>query len=366
MRSLRITLSSILLLILTGCFSVGTSRSYQGPPQRPQEVLDYYSTKGSYSGYEDAVSHTIDDLAVHRIIIHSWAGDTTVDYYARPEKSDSLVLVFPILGGGNKIADYFAEYFAHAGFDTAIVHRSNDFKDPALFFNLEEVFRNNVIRDRIALDFFEQTYDKKQFGSFGISRGAINVVMTAGVDERLKYNVAALGATDLVRIMKNSNEKRIDVYKHDVMTKYSITEREFFSELTNSIETDPKELAKYMDARNTLLVFGLLDKTVPIQYGIKLRREIGGPKTLYLLADHYLSVGFTGLAKIASPKIAATGFPIDYLEREALGFYKKSFRDDARVQWNLVQFHILQAPLNFLAAIVDAATDWPSAKAPVK
>lgn len=163
-----------------------------------------------------------------------------------------------------------------------------------------------MIRDRIAIDFFERQYGKKEFGSFGISRGAINVAISAGVDKRLKHNVLALGATDLVRIMKSSNERRIEKYRDDVMAKLGISEKEFYTALTDNIRTDPKGLAKISYARHTLLVLALLDKTVPIQYGIKLRREIGGPKTVYLLADHYLAAGFTQLATVAAPAISNT------------------------------------------------------------
>ncbi len=342
------------LPLLSACFSLSQNGSYQGPSERPEEILKYYDKGESYTSLHQEVAEVHKKYTLRKIIIASHAGETKIDFYQQKVRNDDLVLVFPLLGGSNQIAAYFADYFVNKGFDAAIVHRNNDFKDPTQFHDIETVLRNNVIRDRIALDMFEREYGKKDFGSFGISRGAINVVLTAGVDSRLKYNVIALGATDLVRIMKNSNEKRIVKYREAVMKEFGISEKEFYTYLHDTIKTDPKYLSKYLDSKNTLMFLGLLDKTVPIQYGVKLRQEIGGPKTVFLLADHYVGVAFTRLAKVAAPTIAKSGFPFDYIEQESLDFYDKAFNNDEVIRRRLVPFRILQAPINFIASIFDA------------
>ncbi len=343
----------ICALALSGCFAVGTNSRYKGPETRPPEIENYYSVGRSVLSSSEEIIDQNDARTWKRITIQTEWGPTVVDFFERPQKTQELVIVFPILGGRNTIFEYFAENFVKNGYDSAIIHRNNDFKDPAQFDNLEEILRQNVIRDRIVLDFFERSYGKSKFGSFGISRGGINVVMTAGADSRLKYNVVALGGEDLARMMRESNELRFIKYRQAVKDSKGITDHEFFRELRKHIKTDPKYLAKYVDAKSTLMFLGLFDSTVPIQYGVKLRRRLGGPKTVYLLADHYIAAGFTGVAEIASPAFNAIGFPFDYIESESLQFYNSSMRGEGGIASGLLPFKVLQAPFNLLADIVD-------------
>ncbi|MCB0336536.1 MAG: hypothetical protein KDD62_09520, partial [Bdellovibrionales bacterium] len=212
-------LTSICLLALSGCFTVPMNRDYRGPSKRPASVQEYYqyNKNNSYQFVSKEQVHKDSALTQERIQLETEAGILTLDYFHGAEPSEELVLVFPILGGRkNMIASYFADYFARNGMDTAIVHRDEKFKDPNYIDQLEEILKLSVIRDRIALDYFEKEHHKKRFASFGISRGAINVAITAGVDPRLKFNVMALGGTSLVKLFSESKERRIKRYRQTV------------------------------------------------------------------------------------------------------------------------------------------------------
>ena len=263
------------------------------------------------------------------------------------------MFVFPVLGGKkNLIENYFAQTFANRGFDAAIVHRNEDFKKPETFPQIEDTLKRMVVRDRIAIDFFEKEYKKKDFGSFGISRGAINVAMSAGVDPRLKHNVLAMGGTDLVGVFRDSDERKIGLYKKAVMEQQKITAEEFYAYMEERIKTDPKMLAKYMDARNTLLILALFDSTVPFKYGQQLRADIGNPRVVYLLAGHKTSVLFTELPNHVKPLEHFPIMPFDYIETEAVAFYDKSFGTGRRSARQAV-FEVLQSPFSLVAQIVD-------------
>src|SRR5262249_54411208 len=160
-----------------------------------------------------------------------------------------------------------------------------------------KVLYDNVVRDRIAIDFFEKEYGKKNFGTFGISRGALNVILTAAVDSRLKYNVLAMGATDFARIMETTHERRIRHYVQDVVDKKNLTEAQVY-DAVRALKTEPSKLAQYLNAKDTLMFLALLDNTVPIPQGLELRRQIGGPKTVFVLADHYLTAAYTGMVRV--------------------------------------------------------------------
>ena len=331
------------LLLLTGCYSLPMSKDYMGPPPRPPEIEQYYNRGASYRDFNTQVIGEKENYTIKRYTLISHLLPITVDHYERYEKSDRLVLVFPVLGGKNIIADYFARYFARHGYDTAVVHRNNSFKSPENFDRLEEIFREDAIRDRIVLDFFEKEIGKKEFGSFGISRGGINVGVTAGIDGRLKHNVITLGGTDIVQLFRSSSQGRLGKYTDTVMQQKNISYDEFFRLLNERIKTDPRNLSKYMDARHTLMILGLFDTTVPFRYGQQLKAQIGNPETVYLMSDHFVGLLYTQFLRLLPPFRDHCIFPMDYVETEALDFYNRSFATNPKGAKSAL-FKMIQAP----------------------
>lgn len=337
-------LVGLLLAGLTGCFRV----PYYGKPvedqSRPEWVNNYYDNQAGYQTWRSEPVGGDRAYKIERIWIQSKFGETVVDYYRRPQPSEQLILVFPVLGGKkNIIASYFAEVFARGGFDAAIVHRDEKFKDPANFDKLEEIMRDGVIRDRLAMDFFEREFGKKKFGSFGISRGAINVAISAGVDPRLEYNVMVMGGTKLVHLFAKSKERRIRKYRRRIQAERKISGEEFIELLTSELRTDPVNLAHFMNPTKTLMILSLFDNTVPIRYGRQLRDQVGKPDTIYLLADHRTSVLYTQFVPLFPPHRCLAIFPFDYVETEALAFYHKSFRTGS-IRLKHMFFNLLQVP----------------------
>jgi hypothetical protein len=352
-RTIRNLCGSLFLcLSLCQCFTLPQSSEYQGPSPRTEQLEDYYSAKSQAQSFSSEVITRGKRITVEEILIQTSYGEIKATYYSSGRSSDDLILVFPLLGGKNLVVDYFAAYFARHGFDAAIIHRNDDFKDPARFDQLEELLRANVLRDRLAMDFFERYRGKRHFGSFGISRGAINAVMTAAADKRLKYNVFALGGSDLARIFKHSNQRRLRRYRESVMQEKNLSEQEFYELLKRRLHSDPKYLAKYIDARNSKLILSLLDKTVPIQFGIKLRSQLGKPETVFLLADHYLGFLYTGIIQILPAASGISLFPFDYIEREALVFYEQRFKGKSG-SCALLPFRVVQFPLRLLGHLIE-------------
>ena len=349
-RPALLSLVTLFASILSGCVYLPVNPNYEGPPTRPAEVEEYYA-RAPYTSYKEFEIQKGESANVKRIILQTPTGEVVVDYFKQHKDNDSLILVFPLLGGKNMIPNYFAAYFSKKGYDTAIIHRSEDFKNPEYFDRIEETLRDNIVRDRIAIDFFEKEYGKKQFGSFGISRGAINAALTASVDSRLKYNVLAMGGSDLVSMFKHARVKKLKNYRDKIIAKKGITEEEFFRSLAEKVKTDPKYLAKFIDARNTLMFLAMFDSTVPIKNGMALREAIGEPRTVYLAADHFVSAMYTGMAKILPPSADISLFPFDYIETESLDFYGKRFKDDGD-NLGILPFRILQVPMNILQHLV--------------
>lgn len=336
-----------LLLCLGGCFRI-IGGNHGTPQQRPASMLEYYKPTASFGNYREELQEETDTYLHKHITIESYAGPLTVEYFQRKgQRSESLVFVFPVLGGKNFIEKHIAKYFVEAGIDSAIVTRSNEFKDPTKFDQLEEIFRLNVVRDRLAIDFFESEYGKTKFGTFGISRGAINVALTAGIDSRLKYNVLVMGGTDLVNLFNDSDQPRINKYIKSVCEAKGFTEEQFLEALQRQLKTDPKNTAHFLEGENALLILGIFDKTVPFTYGLKLRNQLGRPDTVFLFADHYLGLLFTQTVSFIPPSKDGGWFPFPYVEAEAVSFYRRSF--DGKWSWKAIPYRLLQLPLNLVA-----------------
>ncbi len=323
---------------------------YKGPSPRPAAIEQYYGRNGDYGTFKEEFIIKESAYTLKKISIESSAGPITIDYYQRPQASENIVLVFPVLGGKPIIENYFAEYIAEHGFDAAIVNRVNDFKNPDNIDIFETLIKNNVVRDRYAMDFFEKEYGKNKFGSFGISRGAINAAMTAGVDERLKHNVLVMGGSDLARLFEESNQKRIQKYIDTVTTKKNITRAEFFVNFNKHIKTDPKNFASYIDARNTLMILGLFDRTVPIQFGRLLRNQLGNPKTIFLFADHYTGLLFTNMLSAVCGDICF--LPLDYVETESMNFYRNEMGTKEKT-FKLLPYRLLRVPFDLIGRIFE-------------
>lgn len=334
-----------LAINLCACTALPVAPSYSGPPIRPPVLDEYYGYDKAkpYRSFTEQLVSNKNGLTQKRLRIETDQGDIVVDYYQRAQPSEQLVFVFPVLGGDNIIEGYFARYFAEGGFDSAIVHRDKDFKKAEEFDSIEENFRRNVVRDRIAIDFFEREYHKLGFASFGISRGAINAAITAGVDERLKFNVFALGGSHLTEIFKKTDVPGVAKYRNRVMKYKNITEEEFFEILDQSVKTDPKNVARYIDARRTLMVLSVFDQAVPFKFGMRLRREIGIPKTIFIASGHYTAILFTQFVKLLPPSEKFCVFPFDFVESEALRFYNSKF-ETKRVDLSTVPYAVLQIP----------------------
>jgi hypothetical protein len=157
-----------------------------------------------------------------------------------------------------------------------------------------------------------------------------------------------MGGTDLVNLFRDSSQARIENYIQTVSTARGYSGDQFFTALRKQLRTDPKYTAQYLDGRNTLLVLGIFDRTVPFSYGMKLREQIGRPETIFLFADHYVSLAFTQTVSLLPPSKEKSGlFPFPYIEQEALSFYKRSF--DNSWNWKALPFKAIMAPINLVA-----------------
>ena len=342
---------SFSLLLFTGCYSASLKPDYAGPAERPATINEYYDTSCFYQSVNKEIVREERDFKVERIKIATEHGEIVVDYFKNDKRSDDLVLVFPIMGGKNILANYFAEYFVEDGIDAAVIHRDTAFKNEDNFEKMEKIFRANTIRDRLTIDFFEEEYGKSDFASFGISRGAINAAVLAGVDARVKHNVIAMGGSDIAEIMSRTNERNINKFMKKASKKLGLSKRRLIKMVSDDVKTDPKNLGKYIDARNTLLILAVFDNTVPFHQGLELRKLIGNPRTIFVPATHVSAGAYTQYLPVVPPVRDLCVFPLDYLETESLAFFNDAFERDS-FSIKRATYRFLQFPINAFGSLI--------------
>jgi hypothetical protein len=292
------------------------------------------------------------NYTVRRYEVGSGYGDITIDYFQlRGRNSRELILIFPILGGKNKIENYFADVLAEAGFESAIIHRNDEFKNPALFSQIETVMRRNTLRDIIALNFFEKELGKRVFGGFGLSRGAMNLVITAGTDPRLKYNFLALGGASVVKVVRSSKERRIKAYIEDLARMRHSSVEETLTFLDRTLISEPSVFAPALDPQNTMLVLGVLDSTVPFAEGLRLRKLLGNPATVFLLSGHATSLLYSQFFRLITLGSSHPIIPLPYLETEIVNFFTEKMRP-SNTRVGIIPFRFFQMPGNITAELL--------------
>jgi len=298
-------------LFVSGCIHIPADPGYGGPRPLPEKLkADYaYSRyQGSFSEkiLEESSRFTIREISfpsTHNIfpVQH----DIHIDYYAlKGDGKKPVILVLPILGGGNSVGASFARYFAHHGYAAVLVHRENHhdlIDEPEV---VDNVLRQIVFDHKQALDWIESRpeLDASRIGVFGTSMGAIKAALIDALDDRIGASVLALAGGDIPYLLTYSEEKGIAERRNRYLRERKMNLEEFHQELAPKITCDPIRYAEYMDAGKVLMILALFDKIAPIEKGRELREKIGNPETIYLVSGHYSSILFKNYVKYKARK----------------------------------------------------------------
>ena len=315
-------LKILLLFLLSGlvffsCIHTSMDDHYVGPSKIPEAVKSQYTYLPYRGSYEETLCSQNRFYAIKQIELISTknivpsAGHITMDYYAiKGPGKKPLIMVLPILGGSNKVAELFAAYFAKKGMAALIVHRHNAYKKIQNINTMDIVLRQIVFDHMQVLDWVEtrKELDVSRIGVFGVSMGGIKAALVSSLDKRIKASVFALAGGDLPYILCHSTEKSIRKKRADYLRKKGISREEYYLKLKKNISCDPLNYAHYIDADNSLMVLALFDKVVPLSKGLQLRKKIGNPETIYLLAGHYSSIMY-----------------VPYIQYKAFTFFKRKF-----------------------------------------
>lgn len=303
-------------LAIPGCVNLPADRSYSGPTPKPPQLIQEFSYERAANTYQVRTVGEKSRYTIKRVKFDSQVNvmephRIELDYYDLPDEDPvPVIVVLPILGGGNTFAKIFAAHFARRGYAAVIVHRQQQYKRVDELKKLNGMFKQIVLDHMQALDWIETQpdLDQNRIGIFGISAGGIKATLIHCLEDRIDAAVTALAGGDIPYIFSYSTEKRIAKKRRKILAEHSVTQDELYKILSDEFQHDPLKYAKYADARKTLLILGAFDQVVPYKKGLELRKALGDPKTVVLPTGHYTSLLF-----------------IPVVQEMATSFFKRTF-----------------------------------------
>ncbi len=288
----------VLLLVLGGCAYAPLRATIQDPSPLPDEIAAYYDYPDHTP--EATVTPVRERRRYHEFLVRfplSTSGFEPTEPMVEFEWFESTkpgrraaILFNPILGGDYPLERGICRYLAANGFHVALVHRKTLKISPEHeLTRIELLLRQGIVRIHQIVDWMaaHDRVDPERMGSFGISMGAIASVIVAAVEPRLKAHVAALPGGSIPDILVGSKDSLLAKPRKRYLTGNEMTLGTMETQLRQFIRTDPIRLAPYVDPDELLMLIAVFDRTIGRANGLRLRKALRYPRTVFLPTGHY-------------------------------------------------------------------------------
>ena len=302
--------------LLCSCAHYKCDPAYIGPIKRSAEILEYYSyprqqIEAKVEKIAEKKHYVIQKIEFPSALNVFNTENIKIDYYLQKKPGRfPTVLVLPIGNGVDFCAKGFARCFASNGFNCAIVHnRHVDIENIVSAEQVEDYLRQTVLDSRQILDYLmdRDKVDCDKLGCLGMSLGGIRASLVSAVDDRVKCSVIGLAGGSMADVAFLCTLGEVKRYMKGLLER-GVSPETIHAEIAAKVVTDPLRLAKYIDARETLMYIAMFDRVIHRKCGDKLREAIGKPETVYTFSGHFTSLLY-----------------LLYAERNSLSFFKKKF-----------------------------------------
>jgi len=137
--------------------------------------------------------------------------------------------------------------------------------------------------------------------------GGIKGTLLVELEDRVQAAVLGLTGGDLPYILTHTTERGIARRRKAWLGEHKVS-LAVLKERLQQISCDPAAFAPYVQPAKVLLVLAAGDTVVPIKTGLELRRKMGKPETVLLMAGHYSALVY-----------------VPYIRHQALKFYRRRF-----------------------------------------
>ncbi|HEU4616698.1 MAG TPA: CocE/NonD family hydrolase [Gammaproteobacteria bacterium] len=322
----RRTLLALCAAACAGCVHYAPlAGAYGGPEELPDSIASRYAYPSRALTPESSAVKERRDFVVRDVQLAPAAAGaaaaadgargapaTTIkfEYYdVGGDEPAPVVLLLPILNGNVRVTRYFAHYFAEQGYAALVMDRDRE-PIPLALQHVEQTLHRNLLDYRRVLDWITTNprLDSSKIGVFGISFGGIDAIMLAALDDRVQAVVAGMAGGDLPYLFVNTSYRSVARQVAREMRQTGLSRDALEARLDGQLETDPMELAPYVNAEDVLLVMTRSDWIIPFEAQEALRLKLGEPETLVLPTGHRTSVVYFPLVRSSAYDFFARRF----------------------------------------------------------
>jgi pimeloyl-ACP methyl ester carboxylesterase len=295
--------------------------AYSGPEQLPPKVAEEYAYVSpdldpESTRVKERRHYVVREVRLEPVVREGVADPLAkpirFEYYDVDDNGDAptpVVLLLPILNGNLHVTRYFAHYFAEQGLPALVMDRDRE-PIPLALQHVEQTIRRNLLDYRRVLDWItaKRDFDPNRIGVFGISFGGMDAIMLAALDDRVEAVVAGMAGGDLPYLFVNTSYRSVARQVAREMRQTGLSRDALEARLDQQLETDPMELAPYVDAEDVLLVMTRSDWIIPFEAQQALRLRLGRPQSVVLPTGHRTSVVYFPLLRSSAYQFFARRF----------------------------------------------------------
>ena len=200
-----------------------------------------------------------------------------------------LVLLVPILAGGDDVQEMVATRLQDHGFDVAWCARAGSALRPGQRgADLEQLFRRTVLHQRLLLRWLRERHAAPipQF-AFGMSLGGMIATVVAAHEPELAGLAVCLSGGDVPGIVASSAETRVLAWREWRRDADGLDDAEVHAELCHCLAHEPLRFAPTVPTGRVLLVAATLDEVILGRQQDLLWEAFGRPARLSLPLGHF-------------------------------------------------------------------------------
>jgi pimeloyl-ACP methyl ester carboxylesterase len=201
-----------------------------------------------------------------------------------------LVLLVPILAGGEELMDQVALGVCSQGFDVAFCARAGSaLKQPQRARELDELFRRTVLHQRLLLAWLRGPENPRPAATFalGLSMGGMVTTVLAALEPELAGVAICLAGGDLASMVLASTEGRVQQWVDWRFLADGIGHDSLQWELEQCLRHEPLAFASCVPTEKVLFVGAQFDTVVPERNQDLLWEALGRPARMQVPFGHY-------------------------------------------------------------------------------
>lgn len=284
-RAVGTTVAALAAALCAGC-------RFAAPPTAPRPPLAAADLGLAIADVPAPELLAVEDYAPGRRRGRLRGGDETVAFELRHDPADPdrpVVLLVPMLAGGEEVLEMVAARLLQHGFDAAFCARAGSaLRTGQRGDDLDELFRRTVAHQRLLLRWLRERHEAPlpQF-ALGISLGGMIATVLAAHEPGLAGVAVCLAGGDVPGILGCSDEPRVRAWREWRRDADGLDDAALHAEVCRCLAHEPLRFAPAVPTERVLLVAATLDRVVPERHQDLLWEAFGRPARLSLPFGHY-------------------------------------------------------------------------------